>query len=93
MQTVYKQDARALPILSDHRRQFLIDLKIYIQDRQEQGDLFIVGMVLNDSVQGHGHTQFFRELHMKETILMIHSGTSLPVTTIRNTLNYLLDGI
>ena len=27
VQTVYEQDARALPILSDHRRRFLIDLK------------------------------------------------------------------
>ena len=30
---------------------------------------------------------------MKENILMIHSGTSPPVTNIRNKLNYPLDGI
>ena len=55
--------------------------------------MIIIERDLNDSVQRHDHTQFFRELHMKEAILMIHSGTSLPVTTIRNKLKYPLDGI
>ena len=81
MQTIYEQHARASPILSD------ILLKC-TQDRQEQGDLIIIGMDLNDPVQRHDHTHFFEELHMKEEILTIHSGTSPPVTNIRNESNY-----
>ena len=34
VQTVYEQHARALPVLSDPRTQFLIDLKQCIQHRQ-----------------------------------------------------------
>ena len=56
VQTVYEQHARLLPILSDHNTQFLIDLKKCTQDRQEQGDLIIIGMDLNDPVQRHDHT-------------------------------------
>ena len=82
-----------MPILSDTRTQFLIDLKKYIQGRQEQGDLIIIGMDLNDPVQRHDHTKFFEELHMKEAILTIHSGSSPLVTNIRNRPNYPIDGI
>ena len=93
VQTVYEQHARALPVLSDPRTQFLIDLKQCIQDRQAQGDLIVIGMDLNDPVQQYNHTQFFEELNMKEAILTIHSGSSPPSTTIRNESNTPIDGI
>ena len=66
VQTVYEQHARVLPVLSDPRTQFLIDLKQCIQDRQTQGDLVIIGMDLNDPVQQYDHTQLFDELHTKK---------------------------
>ena len=84
MQIVYEQHARALPIQSNHRSQFIM---------QEQGDLFIIGIDLNDPVQRHDHTQFFGELHMKEVILTINSETFPPTTNIRNVSNYPIDGI
>ena len=93
MQTVYEQHARVLPIISDSRTQFLIDLEKCTQDRQEQGDLIIIGIDLNDPVQRHDHTQFLGELHMKETMLTIHSGSSPPATNIRNESNCPIDGI
>ena len=92
-QTVYEQHARALPILSDPRRHFFIALKRFIQDRQEQGDLIIIGMNLNDPVQQHDHTQFFGELYMKKIILTIHSGTSPLAANKQNESNYPIDGI
>ena len=50
-------------------------------------------MDLNDPVQQYNHTQFFDELHMKEAILNIHSGSTPPSTTIRNESNTPIDGI
>ena len=50
-------------------------------------------MDLNDPVQRHDHTQFFGELHMKEAILVINSGTYPSDTNIQNESNYPIDGI
>ena len=87
MHTVYEQHARSLPVLSDHRTQFLIDLKQCIKDRQAQIDLIIIGMELNYPTQQYDYARFFDELHMKEAILTIHSEFSPPTTTIRNASN------
>ena len=50
-------------------------------------------MDLNDPVQQYNHTQSFEELHTKETILTIYSGSTHPSTTIHNASNTPIDEI
>ena len=50
-------------------------------------------MDLNDPVKRYEHTTLFKELHMKESILMTYLGAPPPVTNILNKSNQPIDGI
>ena len=78
--TVYDQHLRHLEEGENPRKVMLRELADFVIERQEKGDVIIIGMDTNDKIYGTTMKNFMKELKLHDALAAIH-GKRCPPTT------------